>query len=571
MKNKIIIGSLLFLLAGVSSCDYLDQEPLEYWQPEDVFQDSDRALKALNMAYEFVPAGYNRLQGAFQDGATDDGAYVDPNHSIYKLGQGFATATNPIDEAWVNNYQGIRRTYYFEKYLVYLVNWTAKTPEQIAEIKEQWIGESQALRALYYFDLLKRYGGVPLVTELMSLDDSKVKELTRSNFADCVDHIVYLCDLAAKALTETPYGSAGGWGRMTKGAALAIKAKTLAYAASPLYNGVSNPLLGYTDSNVQKRWETAAEALKEVIDMPNSPYALHTNFGQMFIEKPSMNKEYIVVKTAPLSHGMEELQFPPSILGGGGTCPTQNLAEEFEMKDGTPYDASKGLMQFEDRDPRFAFTFLYDGMEFKSPDGKNNKGKFYTHEGEDATLDALNAMNNKSTRTGYYLRKFVDPMIDLTKTTKGNTYHIYPIIRLADIYLLYAEAMNEAYGPNEKPVGFTMSAVEAINKVRTRSSVGMPAITTTNPTELKTKIIHERRVEFAFEEQRYYDLRRWKLAEKELNKPITGLKIVKANGVATASVITVDASRRFSAKMYYAPIPYTEIQLSPNVVQNPEW
>lgn len=569
MKKKIVIGTMFCLLAGLSSCDYLDQEPIEYWQAEDIFQDPGRALQALNTAYQFVPGGYGRISNAFQDGATDDGAYVDPTHNIYKLAQGFATSMNPIDESWSENYQGIRRTFYFEENIHYLINWDRQTEEYIADAKAQWVAESQCLRALYYFDLLRRYGGVPLVTEMMSLEDSKVKELNRSNFSDCVDHIVNLCTEAAKILKETPW--AGDAGRMTKGAALAIKAKTLAYAASPLYNGVSNPLLGYTDSNVQKRWELAAEALKEVIEMPNSPYALHTNFTLMFTDAPSANKEYIVMKTNPQAHGMESTQFPPSISGGGGTCPTQNLAEEFEMRDGSPYDPSKGLMQFENRDPRFAATFLYDGMEFKSPDGNNNKGKFYTHIGEDATLDALGSVNNKSTLTGYYLRKLVNPAIDLTKTTTGNTYHIYPIIRLADIYLLYAEAMNEAYGPTQVPEGYTLSAVDAVNKVRTRASVGMPTITAATTPELKGKIVHERRVEFAFEEQRYYDLKRWKLAEQELSKPVTGLRLVKSGGKMTASVFNVDANRRFTSKMYYAPIPYTEIRLSPNVVQNPEW
>lgn len=560
---------MLCLLSGLSSCDYLDQDPIEYWQADDIFQDPDRALQALNTAYQFVPGGYGRISSAFQDGATDDGAYVDPTHIIYKLGQGFETSLNLIDQTWSDNYQGIRRTFYFENNIGYLVNWDRQTPEYIADAKAQWVAESQCLRALYYFDLLRRYGGVPLVTEMLSMDDTKVKDLKRNDFADCVDYIVQLCNTSAATLKEAPWG--GGSGRMTKGAALAIKAKTLAYAASPLYNGVSNPLLGYTDTNVKGRWELAAQALRDVIEMPNSPYALHPNFTQMFIDAPSANKEYIVMKTNAQSHGMESVQFPPSISGGGGTCPSQNLAEEFEMVDGKPYDASKGLMQFEDRDPRFAATFLYDGMEFKSSDGNNNKGKFYTHTGEGATLDAMGAVYHKSTLTGYYLRKFVSPAIDLTKTTTGNTYHIYPIIRLADIYLLYAEAMNGAYGPNEVPEGFTLTAVEAVNKVRARASVKMPVITAETPSELQAKIIHERRVEFAFEEQRYYDLKRWKLAEKKLSEPVTGLKLVKEGGKMTASVITVDASRIFTPKMYYAPIPYVEIRLSPNVVQNPEW
>ena len=258
---------------------------------------------------------------------------------------------------------------------------------------------------------------------------------------------------------------------------------------------------------------------------------------------------------------LELYNYPPSLLGSGGTCPSHNLVCAFEKKDGSANDMQSAT-RFENMDPRFDVTIVRDGsilgargaIDISDPNSQ----------------DAIGKVNLRSTVTGYYLRKFLDTNINLSAQTITSTYHYFPVIRLADIYLLYAEAMNEAYGPNDAAdLGWT--ALEALNKVRTRAGITVP-YTTTSQTEMTKKIRNERRVELAFEDQRYFDLRRWKTAEKDLNQPLMGFRIERQdNGVVSTHEFVVDGQRKFNTKMYYSPIPYSEMQLNTNLVQNPGW
>ena len=394
--------------------------------------------------------------------------------------------------------------------------------------------------------------------------DKEIITLPRNNFSDCVDYIVSLCNEASEVFTRYNYitNQYRGFGFLSASTCpLAIKAKTLAYAASPLFNNAQNPILGYTDGNVQERWKLAAKALKTVIDLAPSKLYLYPNFEKLFIIQPNQNTEYIVYTGNPKNYMLELYNYPPSLLGSGGTCPSHNLVCAFEKKDGSANDMQSDT-RFENMDPRFDVTIVRDGsilgargaIDISDPNSQ----------------DAIGKVNLRSTVTGYYLRKFLDTNINLSAQTITSTYHYFPVIRLADIYLLYAEAMNEAYGPNDAAdLGWT--ALEALNKVRTRAGITVP-YTTTSQTEMTKKIRNERRVELAFEDQRYFDLRRWKTAEKDLNQPLMGFRIERQdNGVVSTHEFVVDGQRKFNTKMYYSPIPYSEMQLNTNLVQNPGW
>lgn len=557
----------MLMIAGislaVSSCDYLDEHPYEYWQPEETFIDYAKTIQILNSVYIAMPNGYNDYS-AFLDASTDDGAHVNPSNQMYKLGQGFVTEISPIENKWSILYVGIRRTLYYEQYIPLLQNNAGWTDEQVERWKELTIAESKSVRALYYFELIKRYGGVPLVKKTYTLDDTEIVTLPRNSFKDCVDYIVTLCNEAAETFTK--YGYITNQNRAvgflsTSACPLAIKAKTLVYAASPLFNNVQDPLLGYTDGNVQDRWKEAAKALKKVIDLDPAKLKLYSNFEKLFIIAPNQNTEYIVYTGNFKSYLLERMLYPPSLSGEGGTCPTQNLVSAFEKKDGTPNDM-ESADRFSNMDPRFDVTIVYDGATLGA------RGKIDISSPE--SQDAIGKVNLTSTVTGYYLRKFLDTNINLAAPSISNTYHYFPVIRLADIYLLYAEAMNEAYGPsNAADLGLT--ALDALNKVRERAGI-TEEYTTTSQTEMKEKIRHERRVELAFEDQRYFDLRRWKTAETVLSQPVMGFKIEKTGDeVVSAKEFVVDGQRKFHTKMYYSPIPYSEMQLNTNLVQNPGW
>lgn len=558
MKNILLIICLMFL---ATSCSYLDEKPYEYWQPEEVFVDYDKTIQLLNSMYIAMPNGYSTWGYTFLDASTDDGASSDPSNQMNKLGRGYVTEITPIEGPWWSLYVGIRRSLYFEQYIPLLQNIAGKDDEYVEFYRKIAVAESKTVRALYYFELVKRYAGVPLLKQTYTLDDKEIVTLPRNSFSECIDYIVQLCDEAAKDFSDNGYHDKlwRGYGFLSAAyCPMAIKAKALAYAASPLFSNAGDPLLGYTDNQTQTRWQVAAKALKEVIDIPT--LKLYPNYEKLFTVQPNQNTEYIVYTGNIKSYMLELSLYPPSLLGNGGTCPSQNFASAFEKADGTANDMSspdryKGL------DPRFYTTIVYDGAKL----GARGVINISDPNGQ----DGINQTSLRSTVTGYYLRKFLNTDIDLSAQSIATTYHYFPVIRLADIYLLYAEAMNEAYGP-DNAADLGMNALDALNKVRVRA--GIAKFNTTSKQEMKEKIVNERRVELSFEDQRYFDLRRWKLAEKYLNEPLKGFKVEKSdNGIVKATEFPVDEQRRFDTKMYRAPIPYSEMQLNTNLIQNPGW
>jgi hypothetical protein len=575
-KNyKIIVALLaLFTLGG---CGYLDETPYDWANPENVFSSENTYTRPVNQAYSYMQGGFNRISGAFLDASTDDGMCTITGSSIHRLSRGFVTSNNAIEGCWNQSYEGIRQALYVQKNLIeqpLVLN--NKTEEQVRQIKLVYSGEMYALRALYEFDLLRHYGGYPIISKYYSLDDPEIDQISRNKFEDCVKNIVNLCDSAIKYLDIEPIGGTGGYGRMTKGMAMAIKAKTLVYSASPLFNqpGNSNALIGYTganDADVKTRWEAAAAACNDLINLKKAngslKYTLYTNYEKLFYTCP--NDEYIVFISAPKSNGLENSQYPPSISksSGGGTVPTQEFVDAFTMSNGTAYVRGTPSTQYNGRDPRLNIIVGYNGSTY------GTRGKIYSKTGTGATADALNAVVNKSTNTGYYLRKFLDTNVNFSIANPATTFHLFPIIRLADIYLLYAEAMNQAYGVDADPKGYLLTAKGAVQKVRLRA--GFTAADTylngvVTQQQMMDKIKNERRIELAFEDQRYFDLRRWMDGDK-LNQPVSGIRIEDNGTSQSYSYFVVDAQRRFDAKMYLHPIPLSELKISPNLVQNPGW
>lgn len=573
-KLKILTISLTLLSAG---CEYLDETPYDWAQPDDIFTAENNYVRPINQAYSYLKGGFNRISSAFLDAATDDGMCTVSGSSIHRLSRGFITSGNAVEGCWDNSYQGIRQALYVQKNLAeHKLVLNNKTDAEVAQIKSTYSGEMYALRALYELDLLRHYGGYPIIDKYYDLGDAEIMEKTRNSFDDCVTNIVSLCDSAAKYLDVEPIGGNGGYGRMTKGAALAIKARALTYAASPLYNqpGNTNSLLGYTgapETDVKRRWEAAAEACAAVINLKKAngadKYTLFKGYEKLFITCP--NDEYIVFYSAAKSNSLENRQYPPSFSNtqGGGTVPTQELVDAFSMADGSEYSRGNAATQYNNRDPRFNIIVGYNGATY----GK--KGKIYTKTGTGATTDALNALVDRSTNTGYYMRKFLDLNVNFSVANPATTFHLFPIIRLADVLLLYAEAMNEAYGMDADPQGYGLTAKDAVALVRSRAGFSasdkyLASVATKE--QMLDKIKNERRIELAYEEQRYFDLRRWMDGDK-LNQPVTGLHIEDNNGALTYSYFAVDEQRKFDPKMYFHPIPLTETKISPKLEQNPGW
>ena len=391
--------------------------------------------------------------------------------------------------------------------------------------------------------------------------------LTRTPVQEVFDAIIEECDQLYEELPAdyTQLGldgiSPAESGRVTRYAALALKARAALYAASPLFN---------TDNN-QELWKRAAEANKAVIDTCTKYGFKLGKYTELWGADNWTNKEMIFVRRYFVNGGdnvLEGYNFPMGVPGGkSGNCPTQNLVDAYEMKatgklwneEGSGYDPAN---PYEGRDPRFAMTIVKNG-DTKWP--SKNSDPIETFYG------GLNAEPlSGATPTGYYLKKYLDSAIDLSaNSTTKKARHSWITYRLGEFYLNYAEAVFKYTGSADNPSEFNMTAREAVNVVRDRADVKMPLLAAgLTPDAFWAKYQNERMVELAFEGHRFYDLRRWKDGDKL--KSITEMKLTKnADGTITYERNVVN--RTWNEKMYLFPIPQSERLKNPNLDQNAGW
>ncbi|MDP4210268.1 MAG: RagB/SusD family nutrient uptake outer membrane protein [Bacteroidota bacterium] len=560
MKKYIykLLWVAVVVVCAASCKSSLEDVPVEQETLDLLFDRHDSAgvdaRRFLYDTYTYLPSLYNRVGGDFLDAATDDAISSNTtNTSVQQLATGTYTSTGFPDDQWSNYYAGIRQTNIF---ITNIDNVPLKgklangTP-----FNHVWKAEAKYLRALFYFELVKRYGGVPLLGDkVYQLGDDL--NIPRSSFEDCVKFISDECDAIKDSLLPNPV-DASNIERPTKAAALALKARVLLYAASPLYNGGnidgSNVLTGYTDYSAD-RWNLAAKAAKAVMDL--NVFSLVPAFKDVFITQ--MNTERIFAKQGGNNTDIETANGPVGTTPGNGhTSPTQELVDAFGMANGKDItDAGSGynsLNPYINRDPRFYKTFLYNAAPWL------NRSIETFENGADKP-----GGTKQQTRTAYYLRKFMGDFE--TTATYSNHNHDYILFRYAEVLLNYAEAQNEYLAAPDQSV---YDAVEAIRK---RAGLNPYSLNTGLTKEAMRTIIHnERRKELAFEEHRYWDVRRWKEAETTFNKMLHGALIYKlASGTLTYQQTPV-LQMAFTAKMYFAPIPYSEVMKNKNMVQNPQW
>lgn len=570
---KRIIFSI-FLFAGLlSSCEnYLDPGYDEYLDKDEVFKSYTYSLNYVRAMYSYLPGGYHSIGGAMEAALTDEAKHSDESSSIQIMNNGSWDSRTYLDAwTWGYNYAGIRRVHVFLENVnkaVFLDPNSYKQNGGVAindSMRRAFRAEAKFLRAFYYFELLKRYGdpaknlGVPIVPE-KSLAITDTLDYARNSYSECVNYIVRDCDSAALRL---PGGKSlnSDYGKATKGAALALKSRVLLYAASPL----ANP------TNDIEKWKLAADAAKAVMklnqyklidDMTGSTDNLLSIFT-----KPN-NDEVIFSSSVSESNSLESMNYPPGFSGRGLTNPTQDLVDAFETNAGYPIthpsSGYKATDPYYRRDKRLEYFIFYNGLKIGTTS-------------IDPYVGGKDGINGRpgSTKTGYYLRKFMDPAADiLTNRTKAT--HFWVHFRYAEILLNYAEAMAHVYGPKTAPTG-ELTAFAALKQVRNRQLANK----TTNRTpafienlttdEFLAYVRNERRVELCFEGHRFWDVRRWKLGETFFNKPIRGMKITKsATNALTYEVIQVE-NRVFDQKMYSMPIPYSEMLKSQKLVQNEGW
>jgi hypothetical protein len=567
MKRLYRMAILAIALAG---CSKPEDGPLERITEEYAFDSKDpngvNANRFLNDIYSYLPDGFNRIDNNFLDAATDDAISSQTGTQIERFTSGFLSTSNNPDDAWSKNYEGIRKVnLYLQKIDIVPIDENVKNTRK---------AEARFLRAMFYFELVKRYGGVPLVgNEVFSADDPK--NFSRNSFEECINYIVNECD-DANVLDKVLPDPVSEYGRVSKAVVLALKARTLLYAASPLFNGENigitpaQKLVNGYASYDKERWNKAAEAALAVRNsttafglLSAADYANNVAFIQR------KNKEVIFAYLTDNSKDIETnngpVGYPHPNLANGRTSPTQELVNAFPALNGRPITETASMYDpsnpYNNRDPRLRRTVLVNGEQWL-------KRPVETFEGG---LDKPNT-TSRQTRTGYYLRKFSGNFA--TAESYANTPHNYPIFRYADVILSYAEARNEYLDQPDA------SVYQVLYDLRLRAGIakgtvagyshGLKNVMTKD--EMRTVIRNERRLELAFEEHRFWDLRRWKLAETVLNQPLAGMKITKnAAGLFDYEEVNVAAIGFQSPKMYFYPIPNSEVLKNTNLIQNTGW
>lgn len=503
-------------------------------------------------SYANVRNGFSSLDNNLFAAATDEAEQTTPSSESQLFNEGSWSAFNNPDDQYANAYMGIRNVNFFldksENYVTFLaLNRDTLSDNQLQYNKDvqdiTWLrNEARVLRSYYYFETAKRYGDVPLVTQTLSIADNT--NIPQTSFDEIIDFVVSEVDAVKGALqSDWKLFDQARDGRLTTGAALALKSRALLYAASPLHN----------PSNDVSKWQQAAAAAHEVIAL--NQYALDDDYQDLFLEDNTvLSPEVIWAIRLGETNVLEIQNYPIGTPGGNsGVTPSHNLVSAYEY-----LGAPDPLDPYANRDPRLGYSIVTNNSEW------NDR----TIEIWDGGLDA--STNTNSSKTGYYLKKFLNP--DLNLVQGEEELRSWIVFRYAEILLNYAEAMNEAYG-TDNDNGLGMTARQALNTIRSRPGVAMPDVVAASQAEMRERIKHERRIELAFEGHRYWDLLRWQEAESVLNQPLQGIRAVKnADESFTYTEFTVEPRAFVAPKMYYYPIPQTEISKSQGVLQqNPGW
>jgi hypothetical protein len=555
--NTIIVTALITLSMVSCENDFLDRAPDLNLDEEKVFTVFENAQRYHADMYSHLVAGFNRL-GNYQpvpmSSASDESDSYMGYHGTQTLNFG---SYDGVDNQIFNCYSGIRKANIFLSKLDVI-----PFPDQ--EVRDHMVGEVYFLRAFYFFEVIKRYGGMPILEEVLIPGDEL--NLPRDSYRDCVDQVLADCEEAIGMLPVTRPDDE--LGRATKGAAMALKSRMLLYAASPLWN------LEITNAD---KWQLAADAARAVIDLTDEggtpAYELYDNgngaddYERLFFTRRNTgNREVIFHKHEPpkgFGNAQINVWAPKGdgFEGAGAVAPTQNFVDLFEMNNGMMIDeAGSGydpVNPYLNRDPRFYKIILYNGAvwqdvtveTFVSPD-----------------LDqALNGKHRKVlaefTSTGYYVRKYLPE--EVQNNTSVQAYHDWIYFRLAEMYLNYAEALNEEEGP-------TTAVYDAVNTVRARSGVvNLPAGLTKD--QMRERIMNERAIELSFEEHRWWDARRWKKGAEWFGGEMYEMYIEKdAEGNLTYTKKPFE-TRVYRDYMDLYPIPISEMNKNPLFQQNPGW
>ena len=550
------LSPFLFTFTSCADLEYTEETTRdEAW----TYEYYENGIK--NLVFDVYAQVYNNEFAAnsayFLASATDEAQYALETGAVNSYVNGGWSPANPYSNTWTKAYTAIADVnMYLEKIDQTDISDWEHNPDykNWVEQMELFPYELRFLRAYFYFELFKTYGDVPLVTT--TLTNAQANNIKRTSAEEIVKFIVDECDAIAPYLPVT-YSTEvfSEVGRATRIAVAALKARTLLYAASPLHNPNGN----------NDKWAQAAEACKYILDNASVWGLKLSAYGALWGHDAFYNPELIFGLGRGESNDFEMANYPVGVENGSsGNCPTQSLVDQYEYQDngetfGERHPGNIDLNEgdpYEGLDPRFALTVVKDGDEWPSNGAQKKVIETF--------VGGFNAAPKYgATPTSYYLRKYVDGACVTTADNQTTRRHTWIIFRLGEFYLDYAEAVFNATGSaNDDSYG--MTANDAINVLRSRQDIQMPKFTEDGADWVK-RYERERMVELAFENHRFWDVRRWKKGSQYFGS-VQGATL-SSSGLLTRSVIT----RQWNDKFYFYPIPQSELKKNPNLTQNPGW
>lgn len=637
MQSRKMWPVLVLLLFAASSCKkYLDVVPDNVATIDNAFTSKNEAEKFLFTCYSYLPKNGDVMSNpGFLAGdelwiPTSRRGTFDTQGGLmnWDIALGRQNSANPIAGVWVSRYQAIRQCNIF----IENVKDESKVFDLTSDLRARWLAEVNILKAFYNFELMRMYGPVPIVDTNIDIDaPTSEMMVSRTPFDECVNYTVGLIDKAVASLPVVISDRTNELGRITQPIALSIKAKILLLAASPLFNGNTDyarltnkdgtPLVKTTYD--QNKWVKAAQAAKAAIDVceqagirlytavPSTVLSPFTN--QQMTLRNAISERWNTERIWGLSNsyaaqlqrvamGCLDSKFTPNNSNAQLAAPMK-IANLFYSKNGVPMDEDRSLnftnknelrtatrderfaisegyqtarVNF-DREPRFYADLGFDGgtwyMIANNP-GVGDENTFYMQ--AKYTQPGNSGAEGYYNETGYFIKKLVEA--NLTNSATANTVKQYdwPEIRLADLYLMYAEAVNEANGPSDSEI------YKYLDLIRVRAGLlGVKESWTASVEDglaklssqdyVRKLIRRERGIELAFEGSRFWDLRRWKTAASELNAPISGWTISQTSAVGYYQTRVIYNQTFIAPRDYLWPIQNGAFRVNTNLVQNPGW